>query len=50
VIPEPELLKLERLRRQINIETRRFVLQIVFALAVAFGLGAAFGRFWLGHP
>jgi hypothetical protein len=35
VIPEPELLKLERLRRQINIETRRFVLQIVFALGAA---------------
>ena len=50
--PETDLLilKAERLRRQINIGTRRFVLQIMFALVVAFGLGVAFGRFWLGHP
>jgi hypothetical protein len=46
VSPDPELLKLERLRRQINAEARRFVLQIVLALVVAFGLGAVVGRFF----
>jgi hypothetical protein len=44
------LLKAERLRAEIRYETRRFILQIVFALAVAFGVGIWFGRAWLGHP
>jgi hypothetical protein len=40
------LLKLERLRRQINREARAFTLQIVAALVVAFVLGYLAGRYW----
>jgi hypothetical protein len=40
------ILKAERLRRQINAEARRFVVQIMFALGLAFALGVALGRFW----
>ena len=36
---------LERLRRQINAEARRSVLQIILALALAFGLGVLTGRY-----
>ena len=46
MIPDAELLKLERLRRQINAEARRSVMQIVFALGLVFGLGVLIGRFW----
>jgi len=40
------LLKLERLRRQINAEPRRFMVQMAFALALAFAAGAVVGRFF----
>jgi hypothetical protein len=43
------LIKIERLRQELRIEARKFVLLIVFALAATFGLGVAFGRYWLGH-
>jgi hypothetical protein len=32
-------LKAERLRAEIRYESRRFILQILFALALSFGLG-----------
>jgi hypothetical protein len=40
------LLKIERLRQEIRYESRRFVLEILFALVVAFGAGVAAGRLW----
>ena len=45
--PEADLvvLKLERLRRQINAEARRSILQIILALALAFGAGVLTGRY-----
>lgn len=45
--PEADLvvLKLERLRRQINAEARRSVWQIILALALAFALGVLTGRY-----
>jgi hypothetical protein len=45
--PEADLvvLKLERLRRQINAEARRSVLQIILALTVAFAFGFLAGRY-----
>jgi hypothetical protein len=47
VNPEAEqLFRLEQLRRRINAEARRSVLQIIAALALAFALGWALGRFW----
>jgi hypothetical protein len=45
--PEAEqLLRLEQLRRRINADARRAVLQIVVALAVAFAAGVAIGKLW----
>ena len=41
------ILKAERLRAEIRYESRRFTLQLLAALGVAFGLGVAYGRFWL---
>ncbi|MFZ0601086.1 MAG: hypothetical protein WAN05_06935 [Roseiarcus sp.] len=44
---QPEiLLRLEALRRDIDSRARASVLWFIFPLAVAFGLGVAFGRFW----
>jgi hypothetical protein len=40
------ILQAERLRAEIRYESRRFMLQILFALALAFGLGAAAGHYW----
>jgi hypothetical protein len=40
------LLKAERLRAEIRYENRRFVLQILSALALAFALGVAIGHVW----
>lgn len=39
------LLKMQRLQREIIYEGRKFTL-IVASLTIAFGLGAAFGRYW----
>lgn len=44
--PDLDLIKMERLRREILIESRRFTLQIIAALAVAFAAGAMVGRGW----
>jgi hypothetical protein len=40
------ILKAERLRQEIRVENRRFILEILAALALAFGLGAAAGHLW----
>jgi hypothetical protein len=40
------ILQAERLRAEIRYESRRFILEILFALALAFGLGAAAGHYW----
>jgi hypothetical protein len=40
------ILKAERLRQEIRVETRKFVLRILLALAVTFGAGVLIGRFW----
>jgi hypothetical protein len=40
------ILKAERLRAEIRYESRRFILEILFALAVAFALGVAIGKLW----
>jgi hypothetical protein len=40
------LIKIERLRQEIGAENRRFIWQILLALSVAFGLGAAIDHFW----
>ena len=45
--PEAELmLRLEQLRRRINADARRSVLQIVAALALAFVVGYLVARVW----
>ena len=40
------ILKADRLRAEIRYKSRRFTLQIILALGVAFGLGAVVGRFF----
>lgn len=40
------ILKAERLRQAIRIEARRFTLQVLLALVLAFGIGVAVGRAW----
>jgi hypothetical protein len=39
------ILQAERLRAEIRYESRRFILEILFALALAFAFGWALGRF-----
>jgi hypothetical protein len=41
-----QLLRLDKLRREVDAMARRSVLQMVITIAVAFGLGATFGHFW----
>jgi hypothetical protein len=41
-----QLLRLEQLRRRINADARRAVLQIVVALVFAFGAGVVIGKLW----
>lgn len=36
-----------RLRQEMRMENRKFVVQLVLALAAAVGVGVALGRFWL---
>ena len=46
--PEAEqFLRLEELRRRIDREARAFLLRLVLALVVAFGVGLALGKLWL---
>jgi hypothetical protein len=45
--PEAELLmRLEKLRREIDARARASVLSLIAALALAFGLGWALGHLW----
>jgi hypothetical protein len=41
--------QIERLRQEIRMETRKFVVQAIIALAAAVGVGIAIGRFALDH-
>jgi hypothetical protein len=40
------LLKAERLRQEIRYESRRFILQIILALSLAFAAGALVGHYY----
>jgi hypothetical protein len=40
-------IQIERLRQEIKMENRKFILQIVVAGAALLGVGIAVGRFWL---
>ena len=42
-------IQIERLRREIKMENRKFIAQAVIAIAAALGIGIAIGRFWLFH-
>ena len=42
-------IQIERLRQEMRMENRKFVVQLVLALAAAVGVGVALGRFWLFH-
>lgn len=42
-------IQIERLRQEMRMENRKFVVQIVLALTAAVGVGVALGRFWLFH-
>jgi hypothetical protein len=42
-------IQIERLRQEIRMENRKFVVQLVLALAAAVGVGVALGRFWFFH-
>lgn len=42
-------IQIERLRQEIRMENRKFVVQIALALTAAVGVGVALGRFWLFH-
>lgn len=39
----------ERLRQEIKMETRKFVVQLVIGIAAVLAVGVAIGRFWLFH-
>jgi hypothetical protein len=41
--------QIERLRQEIRLENRKFIVQIVLALAGALAAGVALGRFVLFH-
>ena len=42
-------IQIERLRQELRMENRKFVVQLVLALTAAVGVGVALGRFWLFH-
>lgn len=42
-------IQIERLRQEIKMENRKFLVQIVLAIAAAVGVGVAIGRFWFLH-
>ena len=42
-------IQIERIRQEMRMENRKFVVQLVLALAAAVGVGVALGRFWLFH-
>lgn len=39
----------ERLRQEIKMENRKFMVQAILAIAAAVAAGVAIGRFWLFH-
>lgn len=39
----------ERLRQEIRMENRKFLVQLLVGVAAALGVGVAIGRFWLFH-
>lgn len=42
-------IQIERLRQEIRMENRKFIVQLVIAIAAALGVGIAIGRFVLFH-
>ena len=42
-------IQIERIRQEMRMENRKFVVQLVLALTAAVGVGVALGRFWLFH-
>lgn len=42
-------LQTERLRQEIRMENRKFLVQFVLAITAALGVGIALGRFMLFH-
>jgi hypothetical protein len=41
--------QIERIRQEIRMENRKFLVSAVLALAAACAAGVALGRFWLFH-
>jgi len=41
--------QIERLRQEMRMENRKFLVQLTIGLAAAVGVGIAIGRFFLGH-
>jgi hypothetical protein len=41
--------QIERLRQEIRMETRKFLVQLLLAFAATLAAGVAIGRFWLFH-
>lgn len=39
--------QIERLRQEIKMENRKFLVQLLIGTAAAIGVGIAIGRFWL---
>lgn len=39
----------ERLRQEIKMENRKFLVQLLIGVAAAVAVGVAIGRFWLFH-
>jgi hypothetical protein len=40
---------IDRMRQEIRTENRKFLVQLLLALAAAVAAGVAMGRFWLFH-
>jgi hypothetical protein len=40
-------IQIERLRQEIRLENRKFIMQIIIAITAAIGAGIAIGHFWL---
>jgi hypothetical protein len=41
--------QIERLRQEIKLENRKFLIQFVIAVSAAFAAGIAIARLWLFH-
>ena len=42
-------IQIERLRQELRMENRKFIVQLVIAIAASVGVGIAIGRFILSH-